>query len=493
MVLNSWHKSADTLVLRDKSHSGLAVVNQLTGLKRSLDSRQTAAWAAWEGAPDSFTDRDIENLSTEGFILAPESHGATYNSLNIDSLVPQVSDKYIKWYAESPDLHILFNTQQTPFNNPLLALAPYGSLCWRGLVAGWSIGQIRREALRVFGRDEVAPFLKRLMMLGFIKEIDGLDGHLPPAELLKKEFSAPEVQFQLSQSVIPWYCLWELNTACDLRCEICYLPHFKDKGPDKADALSLMRQLVETGIFYVGMLGGEPLLRDDLEELVGSLRDEGVFVKTITNGQRLTPGRARALADAGLNQIEVSFDGLFQDSHERSRGVGTYLRASQAIRHAQQAGIKRTGMVWTIHSGNIAELDYLPEFMLRLGINECYISLFKKTGLNGARAQFGVVGPEAVRLIKQRIDNWKNSIPGLTIVLLPGCSCGRTSVVVGHNGDIRLCSFSYESVGNVYQSGFKDIWRSLETRLPEAGPLGYCTTLKESQMRLSALYKLESR
>ena len=192
----------------------------------------------------------------------------------------------------------------------------------------------------------------------------------------------------------------------------------------------------------------------------------------------MTLDRAKALADANLNQIEISFDGLSLHSHEESRGLGTYIRAYQAVHHAHQAGIQRVGMVWTIHTGNLSELTSLPGFMRELGITECYISLFKKTGLNGAQAPFNSVNAEAVQIIRQQVNEWKTTFPELTVVLLPACSCGRTSVVIGHNGDVRLCSFSYESVGNIYRNKLKEIWQSLETTLPETGPLGYCTAIK---------------
>jgi MoaA/NifB/PqqE/SkfB family radical SAM enzyme len=486
--MNTWLKSPDTLVLRGKGGSGLVLVNQLTKQRQLLNEQQAASWVAWDDASEICTDpgRLGRLLFSGGFIVSNNSSGSTLNPLEIDACIPDISGNNIKWYEESPDLLVLFNTQQVSSNNALLALGPYGSLCWRGVISGWSVGRIRREALRVFGCDEAVPFLKRLVGLGFIKEIEEIGRYLLPVQQATKEFAAPDVQFQLSQSLIPWYCLWEICTACDLRCKICYLPHFKDIGPNREDALRLAQQIIDSGIFYVSILGGEPLIREDLEQLIGHLRATGVFVKVISNGQTLTPDRARALANVGLNQIEISFDGLSSDSHQKSRGSGTFVRASQAIRHAQKAGILRVGVVWTVHAGNLAELASLPGFMHELGVTECYISLFKKTGLNGAKAPFGPVGAEGTHRIRQQISEWKVAFPELTVALLPACSCGRTSVVIGHDGNVRLCTFSYESVGNIYRTQLAGIWRSLENALPETGPLGYCTALTELRSQLIA-------
>lgn len=476
MDTGSWLKSPDTLVTRRRGGAGLRLVNQTTRRVHLLSPEQAASWLNWDGAPPWMTDPRTEHLMREaGFVVANDQPAPPLHPLDIDPCVPEITAGGVKWYEETPDLLVLFNTNQVSHNNPLLALGPYGSLCWRAIVAGRPVGQIRREALRVFGCDDVASFLRRLAGLGFIKPIGGLDGSPPAPRPVIKEFSAPEVQFQLTQSAVPWYCLWEVCTACDLRCQICYLPHFKAAGPSPTDAAGVAQQIIGAGIFYVCILGGEPLLRNDLEHLVRRFRGAGVFTKIISNGQKLTRARADALLDAGLNQIEISFDGLLPETHEESRGPGTYAGAVNATRHALRAGIPRVGMVWTVHAGNQNELPSLPAFMRELGITECYISLFKKTGLNGSRAPFAPLGTEAVQVIRERIDEWKTVYPELSIVLLPGCSCGRTSVVIGYNGDVRLCSFSYESVGNVYESSLTEVWRSLEAALPEAGPLGYCT------------------
>jgi MoaA/NifB/PqqE/SkfB family radical SAM enzyme len=359
-------------------------------------------------------------------------------------------------------------------NNPLLVLGPYGSLCWRGVISGWSIGQIRLEALRVFGQDEVLPFLKRLVSLGFLTNVAGLDHIRVPREKIKKEFHAPEIQSRLALAAVPWYCLWEICTACDLRCKTCYLPHFCSAGPSTANALRVAQQIIDAGIFYACIMGGEPLLRRDLERIVQRMRAAGLFVKVISNGQKLTHHRAKALVEADLNEIEISFDGLCQRTHDFSRGQGTYVQARRAVRNAQKAGIPRVAMVWTLHSSNVRELDMLPQFMRGLAIHECYLSLFRKTGQLAAQGPFYPVDVASIEAIRERLVTWNAAFPELTIVLPSKCSCGRTSMVIGYNGDVRVCSFLYEAIGNIDRDRLVDIWRSLARRCLEPGPLGYC-------------------
>lgn len=471
-------KSSDIIVLRNnnlKFDLNLKLIHHDTKKTQHLDMPHAAKWLTWEyDRNDAHKCGNVEHsLVKEGFaiqcVIPRQSETAAF-----DHVIPMISGHHVKWYAESPDLCILFNTQPMSQNNPLLVLSPYGSLCWHGIIRGWSIGQIRIEALRIFGGDEIIPFLRRLIDLEFVREIPEINGVRTRPEMLRKEFAAPDIQFQLRHSIIPWYCLWEICTTCNLRCKTCYLPHFQGRGPDTKKTLHIVRQIVDAGLFYVSIMGGEPLLRQDLEEIVHRLRSVCVFVKVISNGLGLTLSRARSLAAAGLNQIEISFDGLCADTNDISRGPDIFTHALQAVNHAKQASIPRVGVIWTVHSDNINDLCKLPKFLIDNNVKECYISLFRKTGLQGTSAPFNPIRAKDVEKVRQHLASWKKSFPQLEIVLIPDCSCGRTSIVIGENGDVRLCSFSYQKVGNVYEATLLDIWNNLNNNLPEKGPLGYC-------------------
>jgi len=481
-----YFKSPDVLVSRRVGDPGLALQNIRTNASVKLNGRQAGWWTGWQSDELDTMDRDswLASFSRNDFVkLEPDETELT--DASIDGGQFEVGGRFIKWYWETPDLAVLFNSDLMSQNNPLLVLSPYGSLCWHGIVEGWNLNTIRQEALRVFGIDEVAPFLLRLTNLGFIK--GNLPLHLSSRrESIRKEFLAPDVQFQLTQSAIPWYCLWELCTTCDLRCKICYQQEFKTRGPDPLEAERIATQLIESGIFYVCLLGGEALLVKHLETIVSRLHSGGVFTKIITNGQQLTLERASSLANAGLNQVEVSFDGLTAASHERSRGPRTFERAVDALRTSREAGIPRNGVVWTVHSGNFEDLPLLPAFLEQVSVTECYLSMFKKTGLNGANSEWEPLTPAQIQAIHVQIGAWHSSHPHLSIVLLPTCSCGRTSIVIGANNDVRTCSFCYTPVGNVSQTSLLEVWKGLGANMPETGNIGYCSE-RITQLRQIAL------
>ncbi|MCP3978625.1 MAG: radical SAM protein [bacterium] len=464
-------KSPDVIVVPRVGTESLTLHDRLRGWTDELDQDERKTWEAW--GDGSRTDATVERWLAKGFAQWSEVPDSP-TPQGFDSRVPVIVTPWARWYAESTDLHVLLNTRAMSGLNPLLVLGPYGSLCWRLAIEGATIGRIRRDTWRIFGRDEAAAFLSRLQSLGFIHPVAGLEEAGEVESPLIKEFPAPDVQFKLPYCSVPWYCLWEVNLSCNLRCKICYLPDFSDPGLEPESCLQLARNIVESGILFVSIFGGEPLLRKDLEQIVRLLRAAGVFVKVITNGLFLSEERARSLADAGLNQIEISFDGLEAATHERSRGAGTFEIALGAVRNARGA-IPRVGIVWTVHSGNFHELARLPEFLTSLQIRECYISSFKKTGLNGSSAPFDPLRPHETDRVRAQLLRWKQEHPQLSMALIDECTCGRSSIVIGSNGDLRLCSFAYHSVGNLKQDSLARAWGRLAESVTPAGPLGFCS------------------
>ena len=455
-------KNPNAIVLPEPK-GGCRIINRSNGVAVHLNKFQASLWYDWHSDSLAGLDNAISDLVACDLIQ--EKSGSAHSmmeAIQLDSLQFVVRDKYVKSYSETSDLTVLFNTQPMLQNNPLLVLGPYGSLIWRGVCARKTVKELRAEAQYIFGNDEVLPFMQHLMNLGFLMPVRDLIDSRFSTEQIVKEFPAPEIQFMLKHAKVPWYCLWEVCTSCDYRCKICYLPDYDSVGPTPDAAQRIAAQIIEAGIFYVSLLGGEALLRQDLEALVATLRCSGVFVKLITNGQRLSLARSESLAAAGLNQIEISFDGLTSQSHDKSRGSRSFTKAEKALIQAQRGGIPRVGIVLTLDSQNASEFYLLPSFMHEHGIRECYLSLFKKVGLLGSNAQRDSLADEAIISLYHQIQSWHMTHPELIITLLPACTCGRTSVVIGADQKLRPCPFVHaKAVGSLEQAPLSSLWASI--------------------------------
>jgi PqqA peptide cyclase len=157
----------------------------------------------------------------------------------------------------------------------------------------------------------------------------------------------------------PLWLLAELTYRCPLHCVFCYNPVDYARHEDElgtADWLRVLREARALGAVQCGFSGGEPLLRDDLEELVAEARRLGYYTNLLTSGVGLTRERAAALKAAGLDHVQLSF----QDS---TREMNDFLSHTRTFDLKQRVAglLKEQGwpmvMNVVIHRLNIDHID----------------------------------------------------------------------------------------------------------------------------------------
>jgi pyrroloquinoline quinone biosynthesis protein E len=165
------------------------------------------------------------------------------------------------------------------------------------------------------------------------------------------------------------WLLLELTYRCPLHCAFCYNPTDYAKTVtelDTADWIRVLREARALGAVQLGLSGGEPLTRDDLEEIVAEARRLGFYTNLITSGVGLTDTRIAALKAAGLDHIQLSF----QDS---SRQVNDFLSSTRTfdLKSKVAALIKQHEfpMVLNVvlHRLNIDHVEAILDMALRLG------------------------------------------------------------------------------------------------------------------------------
>ncbi|HEV8018616.1 MAG TPA: pyrroloquinoline quinone biosynthesis protein PqqE [Steroidobacteraceae bacterium] len=125
----------------------------------------------------------------------------------------------------------------------------------------------------------------------------------------------------------PLWLLLELTYRCPLHCVFCYNPtEFARVGPELAteDWLRVLREARALGAVQLGLSGGEPLVREDLEEIVAEAHALGYYINLITSGVGLSEARISALKTAGLDHIQLSF----QDS---TREMNDFLSSTRTF------------------------------------------------------------------------------------------------------------------------------------------------------------------
>ncbi len=164
----------------------------------------------------------------------------------------------------------------------------------------------------------------------------------------------------------PLALLAELTHRCPLQCPYCANPLDLERAAAELDTAGWMRVLDEAaalGVLQVHFSGGEPTARRDLLDLVRHAAAAGLYSNLITSGVMLDAKSLQALADAGLDHVQLSFQdadavqadriGGYRDGHARKLVVARLIR---------DAGLPLTAN-FVVHRQN---LDRLPE-MLALG------------------------------------------------------------------------------------------------------------------------------
>ena len=168
---------------------------------------------------------------------------------------------------------------------------------------------------------------------------------------------------------IPTTLLAELTHRCPLHCPYCSNPLDLIRAESELttdDWKRVFTQARALGVLQLGLSGGEPLLRKDLEELAAHARQEGLYSTLVTSGLGLTRARAERLKEGGLEHIQISIQDSDPVVAERIAGV-------RSVKHKQAAAalVRELGFAFTVnvvlHRANLDRLEEIIDLAADLG------------------------------------------------------------------------------------------------------------------------------
>jgi pyrroloquinoline quinone biosynthesis protein E len=181
----------------------------------------------------------------------------------------------------------------------------------------------------------------------------------------------------------PIAMLAELTHRCPLQCPYCSNPVEllkANREMDTAAWLDLFDQAAGLGVLQVHLSGGEPTLRPDLERLVAGLAARGVYTNLITAGVGSAASRIENLANAGLDHVQVSFQGARPATTELvAHQRGAHGQKLETARRVREAGLPLT-INAPIHRHNIEEVPAFIELALELGAERLEIANVQYAG-----------------------------------------------------------------------------------------------------------------
>lgn len=168
----------------------------------------------------------------------------------------------------------------------------------------------------------------------------------------------------------PFWLLAELTYACPLQCPYCSNPEnyagTRKHELSTAQWFDALEQGRKLGAVQLGLSGGEPCVRQDLEAIVQAARDLGYYTNLLTSTVGLTRQRIDRLQEAGLDHIQVSLQGADQRISARFAGSDYFEHKLEMAKHLRAAGIPMV-LNFVVHRHNLHQIEQVLALGMELG------------------------------------------------------------------------------------------------------------------------------
>jgi pyrroloquinoline quinone biosynthesis protein E len=166
----------------------------------------------------------------------------------------------------------------------------------------------------------------------------------------------------------PLALIAEITHRCPLHCVYCSNPLELSAVSSELSTqewIGVFEQAGKLAVLHAHFTGGEPLARPDLTELIAGARASGLYTNLITSGIGLSEARLKALVDAGLDHIQLSFQDSREDAANWIAGAKTHAHKIELSRLIRQHKIAFTVNL-VVHRQNIDHLDEMIAFIEQL-------------------------------------------------------------------------------------------------------------------------------
>lgn len=173
----------------------------------------------------------------------------------------------------------------------------------------------------------------------------------------------------------------QVNSKCNLCCKHCVAEDLNEEnGEAKLDLLKKrIIFLAKYGLNQVVIILKEPLLYQDIFNLISFCSKKGIETEIITNGTLLSYNNTVALIESGINVINISLEGITNKSNDYIRGNGSFDAALKGLNLLQNEFrarkiFKPIIIKMTINSQNKKEWYLFVKYFEKLGVNEVILN-----------------------------------------------------------------------------------------------------------------------
>lgn len=290
---------------------------------------------------------------------------------------------------------------------------------------------------------------------------------------------SPQLRDEDNHNFIPMWLLAELTYACPVQCPYCSNP-LQISANRKQELtteqwIDVLSQARELGAVQLGFSGGEPLVRPDLAVLIQEATSLGFYTNLITSAIGLNAAKIAAFKAAGLNHIQISFQGSNQESNKKFGGTDSFRHKMEMTSEVIRQEIP-LGLNFVLHRQNIHQVREFLETAELLGAEFVELANTQYYGWAKHNQQGLLPSRKQVEHAERVTNDFRSRHKGNMDVFFVApdyyddrpkkCSNGwaTTFITVTPEGDVLPCHAAKVIPGldfpNVKQHKLSDIWRS---------------------------------
>jgi MoaA/NifB/PqqE/SkfB family radical SAM enzyme len=304
-----------------------------------------------------------------------------------------------------------------------------------------------------------------------------------PGKVFKRLLYA-ETQIALGK-YIPETVSFEITRQCRCKCDHCVI----SGGEGDLDVDNVKRTIDEAldmGAVVITFTEGDPLLREDIFELIDYVDKDRAIVNMYTPGTEMTPEVAERLKEVGLHNLLVSIYSTVPEEHDDVRKLeGAFEKATNAIRYGLDAGLLVT-MCTHVSPKNMEKLTSMYQFAKELGVHE--FSLWESVP---KKPEDPIITDEEREVIMEMYRRINATKDGPRIFAntyfegeMLGCMAGQRWLHVCVEGSVKPCPYIPFSFGNIKTDNLRTIWSRIRKVSDFKGERHSCLMQEKDYLKL---------
>lgn len=295
-----------------------------------------------------------------------------------------------------------------------------------------------------------------------------------PSHLSWQEYWVSEYKKQLANHTLkPTYVQWICSYRCNFSCPHCGTAAGQAREDELStqDIFKTIDILADLGCEMFSITGGEPLMREDIFDVITYANEKEIKAGFVTNGY-LVEEYIKQLQKVKLTSVLVSIDG-YQENQAKIRGMPySYKRCLRSVNILKNLGVDIVGVSTVMLDENIDDIPNIFEDAFKYGATKARIQPLVPEGRAKGRTNYPQTVKKALRMILTLRSH------GLEVEMSEGfgylgrlepyvrpyrffCGCGWNTFTIMHNGNIMGCpalDFPQLGEGNLKDTDLDKIW-----------------------------------